>query len=67
MVQAALEQGLCAASGRYGCSCNTVPNRLRRSQQQGKPGLKQRSWEPQRIPHTTPTQLIEHAILQARD
>ncbi len=66
MVQTALEQGIRAASRIFQCSRNTVRKWLRRYQEQGKPGLHERSRAPHRIPHKTPPE-VEQALLQARD
>jgi transposase len=66
LVQTALEQGIRAAGRLFGCSRNTVRKWLRRDQEQGKPGLQERSRAPRRIPHKTPPEL-EQKVLQARD
>lgn len=66
LVQTALEQGIRAASRQFACSRNTVRKWLRRYQQDGKPGLQERSRAPHRIPHKTPPEL-EQAVLAARD
>ncbi len=66
LVQTALQHGIRATSRLFGCSRNTVPLWLRRYQQEGKPGLKERSRAPHRIPHKTPPE-VEQRVLQARD
>ena len=66
LVQTAIEKGIRAASRLFGCSRNTVRKWLRRYQEEGEPGLKERSRAPRRIPHKTPPEL-EQTVLQARD
>ena len=66
MVQAALQQGIRAASRSFQCSRNTVRQWLRRYQEEGKPGLQERSRAPHRIPHKTPPEM-EQAVLDAQD
>jgi len=66
LVQTATEQGIRAAARQFGCSRNTVRKWLRRYQQEGKPGLKERSRAPHSIPQKTPPE-IERKVLQARD
>lgn len=61
----AAHQGIRAAAQAYGCSRNTVRKWLRRFQQEGKPGLQERSRRPRRIPHQTPA-AVERRVLQAR-
>jgi len=66
LVQTALERGIRATSRLFGCSRNTVRLWLRRYQQEGKPGLKERSRAPHHIPHQTPPE-VEHRVLEAGD
>lgn len=61
----AAQQGVRAAAQAFGCSRNTVRKWLRRFQQEGKPGLQERSRRPHRIPNQTPA-AMERRVLQAR-
>jgi transposase len=66
LVQTAVDQGIRAASRIFNCSRNTVRKWLRCYQEEGKPGLQERSRALGRIPHKTPPAL-EQMVLQARD
>jgi len=66
LVQTALARGIRATSRLFGCSRNTVRLWLRRYQQEGKPGLNERSRAPHHIPHQTPPE-VEQRVLEARD
>lgn len=65
LVMAAMQHGLRAAAGQFGCSRNTVRRWLRRYQAQGKPGLAERSRRPHTVPHQTPA-AVERRVLAAR-
>ena len=65
LAQAAAQQGIRAAAQSFGCSRNTVRKWLRRFQQEGKPGLQERSRRPHRSPRQT-SAAVERRVLAAR-
>lgn len=61
----AAQKGIRATGRQFRCSRNTVRKWLGRYQQQGKPGLAERSRAPRRIPHKT-SPAVERRVLAVR-